>query len=501
VRAGALLIRETALARRRTPEVAGALLLGLGVLALLFRAEITAAVKVWEESTAYNHCFLVLPIAAYLAWERREMLAGVPIRPVPWGALAAVPLAALWLVAERLGIMEGRQFAALGLAQLMVLAVLGWRVSRKLAVPLLYLFFLVPFGAFIVPALQNFTWRFAVVGLDLLGIPNFAERDTIEISEGIFYVAEACAGLRFLIASLAFGTLYACLMYRSPSRRLLFIAAAMVVPVIANGFRALGVIWLGHKLGSAEAGAADHVLYGWLFFSIVILALAAAGAPFRQAQPQPEPDRDNPRGDAPRLAARSLMTAGAVLVLAAIGPGIAAEVGRAGGRAPPAVPPRLLADFGCTPSSAGPRGGERDFVCDAGRVALHVAVLSAHVTLRPVLIAQRRLTAGFAGDESRVEQMAIPGPVPQVWQLIEAPGGRAAATALWIAGGAASGGLRSRLRQAWISIAGPAQTPIVMAIIARPPGARALLGAFLQAHPALSARMARLSADAMRGRR
>jgi len=37
---------------------------------------------------------------------------------------------------------------------------------------------------------------------------------------------------------------------------------SIVVPIIANGFRALGIVWLGHILGSAEAAATDHVLYG-----------------------------------------------------------------------------------------------------------------------------------------------------------------------------------------------------------------------------------------------
>jgi exosortase A len=256
--------------------------LGLVVLGALFHAEVAAAVSVWIDSTAYNHCFLVIPIVLYLLWDRRRALRDIPAEPVPMLALAGIPLAVAWLLAERLGIMEGRQLVAMSLAELLFAAVLGRRLWWAAAGPLLYLYFLVPVGEFLTPKLQDVTTWFVGAGLGLLHIPAYIDGYTIEIPEGTFFVAEACAGLRFLIASVAFGCLYALLMYRSPWRRGMFITVSVVVPVIANGFRALGIVVLGHVLGSAEAAATDHVLYGWLFFSLVILVLAAAGLPFRE---------------------------------------------------------------------------------------------------------------------------------------------------------------------------------------------------------------------------
>ena len=177
--------------------------------------------------------------------------------------------------------MEARQFMAMILAQILFLSVLGPRTWRQSSTPLLYLFFLIPSGGFLTPALQSFTAQFIKVGLDLFGIVNFADNMVIQIPEGTFYVAEACAGLRFLVASLAFGVLYSCVMYRSIKPRLIFIALSIIVPIIANGLRALGIVLAAHVIGSADAAAADHVLYGWLFFSIVTLLLILIGALFR----------------------------------------------------------------------------------------------------------------------------------------------------------------------------------------------------------------------------
>jgi exosortase A len=266
------------------------------VFAVLFHTEVEAAVSVWIASTAFGHCFLVLPIALYLAWERREaftrlLAAGATPQPQRRPLLGLIPLAVAWLIAELLGIMEGRQLMALSMLEVLAYALLGPVLWRCMAVPLLYLFFLVPFGAFLTPALQSFTVHFIDAGLGLLGIPHVVSNTVIEIPAGSFLVAEACAGLRFLIASIAFGVLYACTIYRSPDRRIAFIAASIVVPILANGLRALGIVVLGEVLGSAQAAAVDHLVYGWLFFTVVTLALILAGLPFREDRLPPPPSR------------------------------------------------------------------------------------------------------------------------------------------------------------------------------------------------------------------
>lgn len=493
---------------------APALLAGLLVLGLLFRQEIAAAVEVWSSSTAYNHCFLVLPIAAYLAWDRRAALAGVPVRPAPWFALAALPLGLAWLAAERLGIMEGRQLAAMALMQLLFLAVLGWRMYRVLAAPLLYLFFLVPFGAFVTPALQNFTVHFVMSGLDLLGIPNFTDGMLIQIPEGNFYVAEACAGLRFLIASIAFGALYAVLMYRGIWKRLAFIALSTIVPVIANGFRALGIVTLGHALGSAEAAETDHVLYGWIFFSLVTLLLIALGLPFRDDTAAPPP-RGVPAAPGPSPLGLAFRAAAAMVVLAAVGPAAAAELDRVGARQVAASLPEFAPDVACAPSGAAqlqdaPGGvpariAGQAFRCDGQTLLFRVEVFSPRASASALFAEQRRLAGEIGVSDVSVRPLSLDRPTTRSWRLVETEDPyRAAATSLWVDGRPAQGGLATRLAQARNSLLGSGFAP-VLAVVAFDPAAPglslgaqrrapALLQAFLDAQPALGERLARLAA-------
>src|SRR6185437_6596826 len=205
-------------------------------------SEVTAAYYVWSTSTAYNHCFLVIPIVLYLLWDRRSTLNDAVAKPMPIAALAGIPLALAWLVAERLGVMEGRQLVAMTFVELLFFVVLGPLLYWRLCGPLLYLYFLVPFGAFLTPKLQDITTVFVDHGLRILHIPAYTTGYTIEIPEGTFMIAEACAGLRFLIAAIAFGCLYSLVMYRTALKRTIFILVSITVPIAANGIRALGIV-------------------------------------------------------------------------------------------------------------------------------------------------------------------------------------------------------------------------------------------------------------------
>ena len=165
------------------------------------------------------------------------------------------------------------------------------------------------------------------------------------------------------------------------------------MPVIANGFRGLGIVVLGHLLGSAQAAATDHILYGWIFFAIVILALAAAGLPFRQDHV---------------MAARAPMAVPTPGVgrRAALGGACGAGRGRrwgpvaalaldAGAAAPPASPV-LVAAPGCVAMGA---TGERpagpvliqDFACGDARVVTRTEMLAGRANPSKAVRAARGL--------------------------------------------------------------------------------------------------------------
>jgi exosortase/archaeosortase family protein len=278
--------------------------------------------------------------------------------------------------------------------------------------------------------------------------------------------------LRFLIASIAFGVLYSLLMYRSPMRRAIFIIASIIMPVIANGFRALGIVWLGHILGSAEAAATDHILYGWIFFSIVILLLIVAGLPFRedeQFEALPVPMTPDPR------AARQGLAAGLVLAaLAAIAPMIVLGLNQASATPNVALRPLDLSPA-CvneeTPPLIAPGGTPgRSIIqhvdCDGLAMTVQIEVFAARSTAGPINAERRHLTRiGGAEDWSEAPLTARNGEPLRPWRLVRGSDpSYLAAAGLWINGAPMPPGIAMRLSMARSSVFGGASAPVLVVI-------------------------------------
>jgi exosortase A len=245
------------------------------ILALFWRDAADVAM-IWWNSSTFNHCIIILPILWWLVDQRKDALA--QLTPRPWApALAWVGVGGFgWLLGDAAGVALARHLGLLMLLQGAVGALLGPKLIRALAFPLFYSFFLVPFGEEFVPALQTITADMCMWLLGLTGIPAHIEGIFISTPTALFRVAEACAGVKFLVAMVALGALVANLCFKSWPRRIAFMAACVIVPIIANGLRAFGTIYIAHHGNTDFAASFDHVFYGWIFFGLVIALVLGA---------------------------------------------------------------------------------------------------------------------------------------------------------------------------------------------------------------------------------
>ena len=192
----------------------------------------------------------------------------------------------VWLAGAAAGINLASQLGAVLMLQAAVATLLGPRVAAGLLFPLGYMLFLVPFGDEMVPALQAITADLAVALTHASGVPAVLDGVFIDTPAGLFEVAEACSGVKFLVAMVALGTLVAHLCFASWRRRAVFMLAAVVVPVLANGVRAWGTIYVAQSQGIAFAAGFDHIVYGWIFFALVMAAVLGAAWRFFDRSPE-----------------------------------------------------------------------------------------------------------------------------------------------------------------------------------------------------------------------
>jgi exosortase A len=319
-------------------------LLALGIAAAailaLFARDAAGMARIWWESATFNHCLLIVPILVWLVRQRLPELKALAPRAWAPGLVLVGAGAAAWLLGEAGSVSLLRHLGLVAMLQGAVVALLGKAVARGLAFPLFYALFLVPFGEQLVSPMQQATAAMSMALLGLAGIPAHLDGIFISTPTGLFRVAEACSGVRFLVAMAALAALVANLCFRSWRRRAAFVAAAMAIPVAANGVRAFATIWVAHLTDNAVAVGFDHIVYGWIFFGLVIALILGAGWPFFDRKPADgwfDPARLQSPGAEAGPAARAVQAAALAVALAAIAPAWTALVAAAGTRAAPAI--------------------------------------------------------------------------------------------------------------------------------------------------------------------
>ena len=261
----------------------------VAVLALIVAAYFDTAagmVTIWARSETFAHGFVIAPISLWLIWRIRDRLRLLEPRP-SWLVLPLIAAAGFgWLLGNVGAVNAVSQFAFVSMLVLAVPAVLGIRVARAMLFPLGFLFFSVPIGEFLLPTLMAHTADFTIAAVRASGVPVLREGlQVFSVPNGRWSVVEACSGVRYLIASLVVGTLFAYLNYTSMWRRLAFVGVSIVVPVVANWLRAYLIVMLGYLSGNRIATGIDHIIYGWLFFGLVMLVMFWIGARWQQPEP------------------------------------------------------------------------------------------------------------------------------------------------------------------------------------------------------------------------
>lgn len=243
------------------------------LILVLFARDWAAMADQWWNTATYNHILLVPLILAWMVWQRRAEL--VKLTPEAWwpGLLPVGGAAIIWLLGAVSGLDFARQAGLVAMCAAVVPLLAGPRVLAGLFFPLFYMIFLIPAGQELVTVLQTLTAQITIALVHLSGIRAVIDGVFIATPAGLFEVAEACSGIKFLVAMIAFGALMANVCFVGWWRRGALLAVCIVIPILANGVRAWGTIYAAQLFGIEAAAGFDHIVYGWFFFAFVILTV------------------------------------------------------------------------------------------------------------------------------------------------------------------------------------------------------------------------------------
>ena len=258
------------------------LLLGIMLLAfgwLLFDAGLLLT---WIEDEEYGHGLMVIGVLAYVLYRNNDALMASPSSPSWLGVIVSGAALVMFLLGELSGIAPIRMYSIWIFALAASFSLGGWPLFRKLLVPLLIIFLLIPLpnvlGPMLTSQLQLISSKLGVWVIRSFGGVVYLEGNVIDMGGNArLLVAEACAGLRYLFPLMSIGAIAGYLMRAPIWMRWAVFLATIPVTVFMNSFR-IGVTGLlVDAYGMSHTEGFLHFFEGWVVFvaSLIILVLFA----------------------------------------------------------------------------------------------------------------------------------------------------------------------------------------------------------------------------------
>ena len=230
-----------------------------GLICYFFHREIGEVIEEWFVDSSWSHGFLIPLFSLYFVNQKKEQILNLPSRPNYLGLLLLVVVIAFYALNRfsPSGYEYFCRICPIATAGAVVLFLGGWDLVRYTWLPITFLVFAVPlpdryYKAMTIPMRQ---WA-AAAASGLLNLLPGLEATANGVVIDVFYkgktldpgldVAEACAGMRLLMAFVALGVAMAYLHERPLWQRIVLLASTIPIAVLCNIVRvtATGFIYI-----------------------------------------------------------------------------------------------------------------------------------------------------------------------------------------------------------------------------------------------------------------
>lgn len=248
-----------------------------GLLVVAYFPILRLLVWQWSTDEDVGHGFFVPVVAGFIAWQRREELLKIKLKPSAWGAALIV-----WSILQSyVGTLGAELFLQrtsflIGLVGVLLLTG-GVEFVKALAFPLLLLPFMIPIPAVIYNQitfpLQLFASSVAETVLNFFNIPVLRDGNVLELASGErLNVAEACSGIRSLLSLTFLSLVYAYFFDKHVWMRWVLLIGTVPIAILANAGR-VTITGMIADVKPELAHGFFHSLEGWIIFLIAFMML------------------------------------------------------------------------------------------------------------------------------------------------------------------------------------------------------------------------------------
>lgn len=255
---------------------APAIMTGAGLLLifiLFYWNSIGNLTELWNSNETYSHGFLVFALIVYLLSLQNKPLKQLLLKPAP---LFLIPLSltiGLWLLAA----ITDTQTIELTLLPFIFiftyLSIIGYKASYFLLATLAYIIVALPIWGILIPFFQSMAVAVNEFSLQLIGISTYIKDTTVTIPAGVFEIEGGCAGIRYLVVTLALGGFFSLLNFRHIRSAIILMAFSFIIPVIFNWIRIYSIILIGHFSNMESSLVEDHKGFGWVLYGFSLIPL------------------------------------------------------------------------------------------------------------------------------------------------------------------------------------------------------------------------------------
>lgn len=235
----------------------------------------------WQSSDDYSAGQLVPVVAAFLLWRERRILSQSSWASCWWGGIALLLLAEMIRMYGLLSlrISAGRYSLVVAMIGLVLIAG-GRQVLRFISWILLLLFLMFPLPIrahnLISPPLQRIATTGSVFFMEVFGISMRQEGNVIVLGEDMrMAVAEACSGLRMLMAFVIVTAFIAYMVKRPRWQKGVLLVSSIPVAVVCNIVRIFATAVIMLHVGREVGEKFFHDFAGYVMMPVAVLLLFA----------------------------------------------------------------------------------------------------------------------------------------------------------------------------------------------------------------------------------